>query len=212
MSIWRSTFDKNYFEHPAYQAKVDSIRNRNRLKVILELQNHGRLLEIGFGNGAFLAKAARHYQVEGMDLSPYALQTIPEELQSKVRVGNIETTDLPKESYDTIVILNVLEHLQQPRAAVERMFQGLRRGGILFGSVPNKYSLIGTAHAWATDILDRTHVSTWSMPRWRDLFADVGFKKTRLFGEIMLGKNFNFFIMNHLWPHTAFNLIFLCEK
>jgi len=147
-----------------------------------------------------------------MDLSPYALQSIPEGLQSKVRVGNIETSDLPKESYDVIVILNVLEHLRQPRTAVERIYRGLRKGGIMFGSVPNKYSLIGTAHAWATDTLDRTHVSTWRMPRWRDLFADVGFSKIRLFGEIMLGKNLNFFILNRLWPHIAFNLIFLCEK
>jgi len=212
MSIWRSHFDEKYFTHPAYQAKVDSIRNRNRLKEIREFQAHGRLLEIGFGNGAFLTRAAQHFQVEGMDLSPYALQSIPDEMEDKVRVGNIETTDLPNDGYDVIVILNVLEHLQQPGAAVQRIYKGLRQGGIMFGSVPNKFSLIGTAHAWMTDILDRTHVSTWSMPRWRNLFADVGFSKTKLFGEIMFGKNYNFFIKNRLWPHTAFNLMFLCRK
>ena len=212
MSIWRSHFDEKYFAHPAYQAKVDSRRNRNRLKEIRAVKTHGRMLEIGFGNGAFLTKAARHFQVEGMDLSPYAIQSIPDEMENKVRVGNIETTDLPKNGYDVIVVLNVLEHLQQPRAAVQRIYKGLRQGGIMFGSVPNKFSLIGTAHAWATDILDRTHISTWPMPRWRELFAGVGFSQTRLFGEIMFGKNFNFYIKNRLWPHTAFNLIFLCTK
>ncbi len=53
------------------------------MEEILAHKQSGRLLEIGFGQGDFLELAQGHFDVEGMDISKYAVKTIEDDLKGR---------------------------------------------------------------------------------------------------------------------------------
>jgi SAM-dependent methyltransferase len=212
MLFRRKRYGKDYFESGAYRQRPSSPRNRHRLEVVLDHKRAGRLLEIGPGTGAFLRLAARRFEVEGLDISKYAVRKLRAIFGARVRRGNIEAADIDPGRYDVIVGFNVLEHLRQPRRAVQSIYHGLKRDGVLIGSVPHNYSLVGSVHAALTDFFDKTHHSTLPTPRWRRIFKEAGFREVNLFGELMLGKDLSWYVHKPIWKHIAFNLMFVCCK
>jgi 2-polyprenyl-3-methyl-5-hydroxy-6-metoxy-1,4-benzoquinol methylase len=81
------------------------------------LRPNGRLLEIGFGAGGFLEAAAQHYEIQGIDVSRWAVQHAPRHLRRRVRVQDIADKSLGRHQYDVVAAYNVLEHLADPAAA-----------------------------------------------------------------------------------------------
>ncbi len=212
MSTGKKQYDKDHDETPAYREIPNSRRNRNRLQEILAHKQGGKLLEIGCGKGEFLKLAERYFDVEGMDISKHAIASIKPFLRKKVKRGNIEEENLAPDHYDVIVVFNVLEHLRQPGKVIEKIYHSLTKGGIVIGSVPHNSGLIGRVHTAITNLLDRTHCSTYPPHHWRASFRETGFRKIHFFGEVMLGRNFTLYIRNEYWKYVSFNLMFLCKK
>lgn len=212
MNIMRERYNKDYFESLAYKQVPNSQRSRNHLHEVLAHKKEGKLLEIGCGKGGFLKLAAEYFDVEGLDISKHAVNFLKRTFGPKVRRGDIKNESLPSDYYDVIVIFNVLEHLKSPELTISRIYDSLTKGGITLGSVPNNSGLIGRALTAVTNVVDKTHCSTYSPPRWRTLFEESGFRKVHLFGEVMLTRNLNAFIKNRFWPYLSFNLMFLCVK
>jgi len=190
----------------------NSQRNQNRLKLILSTHQNGKLLEIGCGKGEFLRMASRFFEVEGIDVSQHAVETLQGWGLGKIRNEAVESSHLAENSYGVAAAFNVLEHIPQPQPVSDKLFSALLPGGILVGSVPFNAALLGRIHTGLTNIFDRTHCSTFSPNRWREIFNNSGFTRVRFFGEIMLGKNYNRYIQFRLWPWVALNLMFVCEK
>ena len=135
------------------------------------------IVEIGCGKGEFLKLANRYFNVEGVDVSKYALTTADECIRDKVRYFDIECAQPLTNHYDVISAFNVLEHLEQPQRAIKKIFQGLSERGLFIGSVPCKAGVLGRVHTALTNIFDRTHISTYSPNRWQTLFRNIGFKQ-----------------------------------
>lgn len=99
-----------------------------------------RVLDVGCG--FFLSvDFPRTIHLVGLDPSPEALaknQNVDEAL-----IGDVETYELPAESFDGVLCWTVLEHLSNPRAALANMARSLKPGGLLIVGVPNLWSLKG---------------------------------------------------------------------
>lgn len=212
MSIIRTQYDRSYFESIAYTESPDSRRNRNRLEEVLTRKGEGKLLEIGCGTGGFLRLAARHFDVEGLDISKYAIDSSKRAFGPRIRVANIETEHLPSTRYDVIAAFGVLEHLKMPGVVIDRIHRALVRGGIAVGSVPNNWGLVGRVATGLMNLFDRTHCSTYPPHRWRALFEKSGFGRVSFFGEAVLSMNHGLFIKSPLWPCVSSNVVFLCIK
>jgi 2-polyprenyl-3-methyl-5-hydroxy-6-metoxy-1,4-benzoquinol methylase len=171
LPLFRTRYSKDYFESFLFRQASGSQRNQKRLAEILPYHHRGRLLEVGCGMGKFLELAGRHFDVEGMDVSDYAVRHLSQELGLPARRDNIEQAMLPSNNYHVIAIYNVLEHLHNPGVALAKIFAALLPGGITAGSFPNNYGLIGGASTVVSNIFDRTHISTFAPDRWRQLFA-----------------------------------------
>ena len=80
----------------------------------LEQQTPGKLLEVGCGDGYFLADAARHgWDVYGNDFDEVALaRTRATRLDQSGRRPHLG--DYPADAFDAVVISNVLAHLPNP--------------------------------------------------------------------------------------------------
>ncbi|MFP4343170.1 MAG: class I SAM-dependent methyltransferase [Anaerolineales bacterium] len=205
-------YDRHYFESILQRSTRNSKRNRNRLQLIRCYVGQGCLLEIGCGKGNFLRVADEHFTIEGIDISSYVVKSITDLPADHIRRGDIERASLPERAYEVIAAFNVLEHLFDPPPVLEKIRQALREGGLFVGSVPYNGALIGRVHTAITNLLDQTHVSTYRASRWRRLFASAGFREIELFGEVMVGKNWSFYIQNRLWPCLSLNLMFMARK
>jgi 2-polyprenyl-3-methyl-5-hydroxy-6-metoxy-1,4-benzoquinol methylase len=205
-------YDRNYYESVLFRSASNSQRNQKGLNELLKFKQEGKLLEIGCGKGEFLKLASQFFNVTGMDVSRYATRYAAADVISRVRYGDVEAEDLSKDEYNAIVAFNVLEHLQNPHLVLAKIFQGLRNQGVLIGSVPLKYGIIGRIYTRITNIVDRTHISTYQPTRWKALFQDTGFSQIQLFGEVPIGKNRNVYVRHRHWPHLSLNLMFVCVK
>ena len=212
MAIVRMKYDKNYFETAFYKEAKNSQRNRNRLREILKHKNRGKLLEIGCGKGEFLKLAMEHFDVEGMDISEYAFIYLKGILGKRIHKANIENAVLKPGNYDVIAVFNLLEHLKDPRKVIKKLHKGLKQGGIIIGSVPNNFGLIGKMATSVMNFVDRTHCSVHPPGYWHSAFEEAGFKKIYFFGEVLKNRNSNMYVKNKFWKYLSFNLVFVCRK
>jgi 2-polyprenyl-3-methyl-5-hydroxy-6-metoxy-1,4-benzoquinol methylase len=100
------------------------------------LPTGGRILDVGCSNGRFLyLMAERGWVVHGIEPSQdgeIAAQTFGDEAIHRRLYQEL----LPLE-FDVVTAFEVIEHIPEPHLVVERIFQQLRPGGYLMGSVPN---------------------------------------------------------------------------
>ena len=113
-----------------------------------------RVLEIGSGIGSFTRYLLGRDLIVATDLNPRYLRILGNtfERHSRVEIMTLDLTDfdpvpLAARSLDTILCLNVLEHIEDDRGALRRLHASLAPGGCLLLLVP--------AHAWLFGAIDR---------------------------------------------------------
>ena len=103
-----------------------------------------RILDVGCGTGATTASLLPFGPVLGLDIGDTALRLARER---NVTVTRANAVDLPvrNESFDIVVALDVLEHLDDDVAAVRSIRNALEPGGILVATVP-AYECLWSPH------------------------------------------------------------------
>ena len=101
----------------------------------------GRLLDVGCGHGLLLDEArSRGYDTVGLELSRSAARHAREALGLDVLEQPVESfVDL--DGFDVVVLADVIEHLDDPVAAVDRCAGLLRPGGVLCVVTPDPSSV-----------------------------------------------------------------------
>lgn len=98
----------------------------------------GRLLDIGCGYGYFLAACReRGYQVQGIDVSEWAVKYATEKLHLPVVAGDLRDHALFQREFDVITMWHFLEHIPDPHSALNAAKKWLKRNGVLVVEVPN---------------------------------------------------------------------------
>lgn len=110
-------------------------------KAITRWKQGDSILDIGCATGFFLQTMVeagwKAYGVErDEDAAQWARRT-----GSHILVGGIEEVSFPENSFDVVTMWNVLEHLHQPLAAVDKIHRLLKKEGLLVIAVPNPSSL-----------------------------------------------------------------------
>lgn len=96
-----------------------------------------RLLEIGCGTGVFLDKARKHgFDCEGLELSSYAAEFV-RKMGIPVRTESIESAKDAPNTWDVIVMREVIEHLPHPLESLKTVQSWLKPGGVLFMATGN---------------------------------------------------------------------------
>ena len=155
LEFWTPRFiDRAYYaaaEHTTYDRRRGGesfLRERHLL--FLRRAAPGRLLDIGCGEGAFLAAAQREgYAVRGLDLDPGNIEAARarglEHVNCALLLGDDnEVTSEVREAgpFDWITAFEVLEHQADPLAFLRAARTQLGPRGRLCGSVPNRDRLL----------------------------------------------------------------------
>jgi 2-polyprenyl-3-methyl-5-hydroxy-6-metoxy-1,4-benzoquinol methylase len=123
---------------------LDSIKVKNWLKYLKS--SEPRFLDVGCGNGRYLKMLHRlgvpKEQLYGVEMSEEQIAHLNSEgFQGYYgRIEDVEA-ELPSESFDLIVLLQVLEHVEQPRSAIKSLAGLLKKDGLLIIETPNINSL-----------------------------------------------------------------------
>ncbi len=97
----------------------------------------GRILEVGCGDGARLARlAARGWSVEGQEVDPLSA-SFAIKANIKIHLGYLDQLGLPNNSYDAIIMNHVIEHLHEPVKILRECRRLLKPNGTLIAVTPN---------------------------------------------------------------------------
>jgi SAM-dependent methyltransferase len=134
--LYRNVRDDAYLDEEAGRRATAA----RLLELIAEHVPAGRLLDVGCGHGLLLDEARRRgYEPVGLELSRAAAQHARDALGLDVRETPLESFDADDE-FDVVVLADVLEHLDDPVAAIERCVRLLRDGGVLCVVTPDPAS------------------------------------------------------------------------
>jgi 2-polyprenyl-3-methyl-5-hydroxy-6-metoxy-1,4-benzoquinol methylase len=102
------------------------------------LRPGSRVLDVGCGNGGFLAQmAALGHVVEGTELDEQSAARARGAGVATVHVGDLQALSLAPGSYELVSMWHVFEHLRDPVGALVRVRELLKPGGTLVLSMPN---------------------------------------------------------------------------
>jgi 2-polyprenyl-3-methyl-5-hydroxy-6-metoxy-1,4-benzoquinol methylase len=106
----------------------------------------GSLLDIGPNIGTCLALARdRGWDAYGIEINAEAADYCRRERGLNVRAGVLDADTYPRNSFDVVLMGDVIEHLPDPRATM-RIVQGiLKPGGVVLISTPNIAGWAGRA-------------------------------------------------------------------
>lgn len=140
----------------AVAAPGDTELFRRELREIERATTVRDVLEVGYGNGAFLAYCRdREWNVTGAELLP-ELRAAAADLGFSV-VADTEIDTLPEDAFDLVAAFDVFEHIS-PHNSVEflrSLGRRLRPGGRILLRYPNADSWLGNAFQHG----DPTHVN-----------------------------------------------------
>lgn len=139
----RELYGNGYFDRAKYDDEFAQARETRRRLALLEragVPEGGRVLDAGCATGDFLSAGQGRYEMWGLDVSAHATELArarnPSSAQ-RIFTGFVEDLDFEPESFDAIVMWDVVEHLWDPELALSRLVALLRPGGSLLLSTPD---------------------------------------------------------------------------
>lgn len=170
----------------AYLAESSSrsINAHLSLNTIKSCSSGGRLLEVGSSVGYFLNAARVDFEVTGLEPSDWARKIAQERFKLECWPEPVESAArFPDASFDVVAMIDVIEHLAEPKAAVGSAARLLRPGGILYLVTPDVESLSAQLlgpYWWG---LRPAHIQYFSERSLRRLLDEAGF-------DVVLAKSF----------------------
>lgn len=191
----QAIYNRLYSEGSAYQMHLDEIQRiedtgRNtagghyRSRIFLDRHRPhpgDRLLEIGCGVGTFLMLAQdRGWEVEGIDLSDAAVRASRRVHDLPIRIGSFLDLGFEERTYRAIVAWEVLEHVANPRAFLEKARSLLEPDGVLVCSVPNEGKKVPYPAARGPASVPPVHLNFWDRDALRRFFEVNRFRILRI--------------------------------
>ena len=156
-----------------------SLRLVEFLKKSADLRESGRLIDIGCGNGAALARYSRAlpgWQLYGSELSDRALPEL-RSLPNFVDLHCVPTEDIPGK-FELVSMIHSLEHMPSPGKTLEDVVRLLSEGGKLFVEVPD-------AETSPFDILVADHLSHFSRQTLAHLANRAGLSSIQISNSVL---------------------------
>ena len=143
-SFYSGEYFQGEFGYKNYAA-LEAIKRRtfaSRLERLeAECPARGRLLDVGCANGLLVRTALdRGWDAHGIDISRFATDEATRdhpELIGRVHVAVLENSGHAPESFDALVLSDMIEHVHDPIEATRQALKLLKPGGRLFVETPN---------------------------------------------------------------------------
>jgi 2-polyprenyl-3-methyl-5-hydroxy-6-metoxy-1,4-benzoquinol methylase len=175
------------FAETANPIVIRARQRRDQGKIAQVLEKVGKpaqdlhIVDIGAGDGALLDSFHRagvpSNQLTGVEIEQIAIDKYRGRGMNGI-LGQAETLDLPPESMDVFAMIQVIEHIANPKEVVKKLHTLLRPGGVFLIETPN-------FDAWDRRFFPRKtwggyhfprHWTLWSKTTMSRLMRDCGFE------------------------------------
>src|SRR5439155_3223493 len=114
----------------------------NRYWWVSSLVAGKRVLDAGCGTGygSTILAAGGTQEVIGVDRATHVIEAVRSVMPARVRLdeGDVESLSFDNRSFDVVVCFEVIEHLENPAAALSEFARVLTESGLLVVSSPNR--------------------------------------------------------------------------
>ncbi len=150
-----------------------------QVRDILAIKQEGSFLDVGCGLGRHMSLVLPYFsQVEGIELDNVS-RAYCHEAGLKVYGDPLEELNLPSDTYDVVLLNQVLEHLADPTAVCAEIFRILRPGGILYIDTPNFSSVsLALFKESCSIVAGSSHISLFSVRTALAMLRSLGFAES----------------------------------
>ena len=167
-------------------AAFDKIRialTMQRMRPLLPNARRSRILELGFGRGLMLRRFLEAgHEVHGIEAGMLDVDIDPVVRErATLHLGRAEEIDLPRDHFDLIYGVHVIEHLSDPQRVFDELARSMAPGGRFYFVTPNAESL-GLElfrDAW-WNLEDPTHLNFFSGRSLTKMLGKAGFHDVRV--------------------------------
>ncbi len=147
----------------------------NPLKSYVQELKQGRVLDVGCAYGFMLQKFPDSFEKFGIDISEHAIAEAKKRLPGATLqvAGAEDALPFPENFFDIVICNDVLEHLENPRAALKNIRCVLKTDGILYLNTPNLNWLRKKVFAYADK--REHHISLFPHHALCKLLVQIGF-------------------------------------
>jgi ubiquinone/menaquinone biosynthesis C-methylase UbiE len=150
----------------------------------------GKVLDVGCGQGD-VSEAVKHYypdlSLTGVDISRGAIYNAKKRVKGvKFVVSDVQNLSFPDSSFDAVICLDVIEHVDRPQKALFEIARVLKKGGLLQIFLPtegNLFTLEGLLikMGWQGKKLHGGHLHHFSPNYAINMLRNAGFKIEKLY-------------------------------
>lgn len=167
-------------------AAFDKIRialTMQRMRSLLPNGKRARILELGFGRGLMLRQFLdAGHEVHGIEAGMLDVEIDPlVRDRATLHFGRAEQIDLPRNHFDLVYGVHVIEHLSDPQTVFDKLAAALAPGGHFYFVTPNgeSMSLEIFGDAW-WNLEDPTHLNFFSGRSLTRMLQKAGFDGVRV--------------------------------
>lgn len=162
------------------------IMNQNKSAIFYDkfsryLPAGSKVLDVGCGDGSSLKLTKRRFVCTGIEISEYLADLAKKQGDIKVITGDFLTSNLVNEKFDGITLISLLEHLNDPKAAIRKCFDLMNRGGVLLIKTVN-YGCLNRMikkKQW-TGFRPPDHIFYFNSSNLKSLLEKTGFTKIKI--------------------------------
>src|SRR5262245_58608310 len=163
------------------------------LEVLRSISPDGAVLDIGCGNGAMLAEIQKHgwWTLCGIETSESAVSLARRQgLDVLFSNGNGDLGALlGSRTFDLVILIEVIEHVFDPRRLLREARTVLRPGGRLLVTTPYHgywknlaIALVGKGDSHYNPLWDGGHIKFWSTRTLTEVLSETGFREIQFSG------------------------------
>ena len=140
-----------------------------------------RILDVGCGTAGQLAKLRDHgyRHLTGLDPSPRCAELAKQHHRIEVLTGGLFKHDLPRNAFDLIILVGVLEHVSEVARALVGIRDCLSADGLIFAEVPDATAFADWPDAPYQE-LSIEHINFFSPASLENLLRRAGFSLVKM--------------------------------
>jgi SAM-dependent methyltransferase len=180
LEIMSFRYDEEYFKShysTSFYRRYIALRNKFIRREVTQLASSGKLLEVGFGDGNLIESFESDFDVFGVDIAEIAVREITKgHTASHFEVCDISKERIPfDEKFEVVCAINTIEHLENPRPALQNIFSSLKRAGVFAVYLPTQSNIFSRVqYKILYDV--REHIFRPSVKSLRNLLTGLGFR------------------------------------
>jgi len=167
-----------------------------RLKKIHSYVKEGKFLDVGCSFGGFAYTAGKYYDSYGLDISQFAIESAYEYLSQKTgevpvlkkgQLTNFPKKSFPQNGFSIITMIEVIEHLKNPKKHIEKAYELLKPGGVLVIQTANMEARQAQRQGLDYHYFLPGHCTCFSATGLQEMLSQTGFQHFQSFIPVDFG-------------------------